>query len=368
MHRFLTAGRVDSVWEILRAYGYADDLSLKKEFLEPKIPITPSCTIELSDAGINFLTDLFRRVHDPGSDSLSPDKWDQLFSTAPQGLAPWTDQITSQTQTDPHTGDITLRGWLSLWSMTTLLNHTTTLQYMAYLGFEPSESGNNSEALKFVKLNNPHDRSTFMCYIFGSKGCGKTAILRGLINKEFTKELVGQIPPIGVVNEVDGQTNTRYLVIQEYGTDAEHLEDVNMEKADAIGLVYDVNNLHSFGYIAQIQKQLDIKFPDIPCIFIASKCDLVAVEQDTDVTPVAFCKSRGLDPPVKVSMAKSETNDIYNRIIRTILGGKKRSKSGRRRKRSKKKERTLSVGFLLIVGVITACALIAEKRLTQTFI
>jgi len=95
---------------------------------------------------------------------------------------------------------------------------------------------------------------------------------------------------------------------------------------------------------------------------------LVAVEQDTDVTPVAFCKSRGLDPPVKVSMAKSETNDIYNRIIRTILGGKKRSKSGRRRKRSKKKERTLSVGFLLIVGVITACALIAEKRLTQTFI
>lgn len=59
--------------------------------------------------------------------------------------------------------------------MTTLLDHRTTLKYLAYLGFE----GDTRTALKITKPKKVDrkkgkiQRNVFSCYVFGAPGSGK---------------------------------------------------------------------------------------------------------------------------------------------------------------------------------------------------
>lgn len=59
--------------------------------------------------------------------------------------------------------------------MTTLLDHKTTLKYLAYLGFE----GDTRTALKVTKPKRVDrkkgkiQRNVFSCYVFGAPGTGK---------------------------------------------------------------------------------------------------------------------------------------------------------------------------------------------------
>jgi Ras family protein T1 len=62
--------------------------------------------------------------------------------------------------------------------MTTLLDHRTTLKYLAYLGFE----GDTRTALKVTKPKKVDrkkgkiQRNVFSCYVFGAPGAGKVYI------------------------------------------------------------------------------------------------------------------------------------------------------------------------------------------------
>lgn len=63
-------------------------------------------------------------------------------------------------------------------SMTTLLDHRTTLKYLAYLGFE----GDTRTALKITKPKKVDrkkgkiQRNVFSCYVFGAPGSGKVML------------------------------------------------------------------------------------------------------------------------------------------------------------------------------------------------
>jgi Ras family protein T1 len=61
--------------------------------------------------------------------ALSQYELDDLFSTSPGN--PWLAQGFPDTTITDDMGRVTLQGWLAQWSMTTLLDHTTTLNYLA---------------------------------------------------------------------------------------------------------------------------------------------------------------------------------------------------------------------------------------------
>jgi Ras family protein T1 len=67
--QLIQQGRLETVWTVLRKFGYGEDLSLKKEFLLPHVEIGPDSSVELSSQGYQFFTELFR-VHDKVSWSL----------------------------------------------------------------------------------------------------------------------------------------------------------------------------------------------------------------------------------------------------------------------------------------------------------
>lgn len=57
---FIQRGRLETIWAVLRKFGYDDALTLREDFLRPDMDVSPGATTELSPKGYQFLTDLFQ--------------------------------------------------------------------------------------------------------------------------------------------------------------------------------------------------------------------------------------------------------------------------------------------------------------------
>lgn len=101
--------------------------------------------------------------------------------------------------------------------MTTLLEHKTTLSYLAYLGY-PGEP--RTDALLVTKPRRSErrkgrvTRNVFLAYVCGAAGSGKTSILRAFVGKPYRHEYVPTSKPISVVNSVEILAGEKYLVVR----------------------------------------------------------------------------------------------------------------------------------------------------------
>jgi Ras family protein T1 len=209
---FIQRGRLETTWTVLRTFGYGDDLTLREDFLFPSFEVPPECTVELSSDGYQFLTDLFQCFDKDNDGALNDAELDELFSTAP-GI-PWEGTGARESITN-EVGSITLQGFLAQWSMTTLLNHRTTLSYCAYLGFFDEDT---TKALKIVRRRKSgkkekQHRDVFLSYVFGAAGSGKTSIMKSFINHEFKADYIPTTAAYSVVNSIEIGGAEKYLVV-----------------------------------------------------------------------------------------------------------------------------------------------------------
>lgn len=75
-----------------------------------------------------------------------------------------------------------------LYSMTTLLNYKTTLEYLAYLGYRETpriSALQITKPRKAERRKGKSSRNTFLCYVCGAAGSGKTSLLRAFIGRKF---------------------------------------------------------------------------------------------------------------------------------------------------------------------------------------
>jgi len=100
--------------------------------------------------------------------------------------------------------------------MTTLLDHKTTLAYLAYLGY-PNEPRTNAlqvtRARKIDRRKGKVTRNVFLCYVCGAAGSGKTSLLRAFAGKPFNTLYEPTNKLISVVNSVDIDGSEKYLVV-----------------------------------------------------------------------------------------------------------------------------------------------------------
>lgn len=100
--------------------------------------------------------------------------------------------------------------------MTTLLEHKTTLAYLAYLGY-PDDSRTGALQVtrprKSDRRKGKVTRNVFLCYIIGAAGSGKTSLLRSFARKPFTGTYEPTSKMISVVNSVDIDGSEKYLVV-----------------------------------------------------------------------------------------------------------------------------------------------------------
>ncbi|GAA6063707.1 hypothetical protein JCM10212_004434 [Sporobolomyces blumeae] len=407
---FVQKGRLETTWKALRCFGYGEDLMLREEFLHPRFDIPSDCTAELSPKGYQFFTDIFETFDQDRDGALSPSELASLFETSPGN--PWEKDGFPETTVATPEGAVTLQGWLAQWSMTTLLNPTLTLSYLAYLGYPhstlslasnslptppiasssytsspfPSSSSSSSpfssllpttSALQITKPRRPSrrkgtvpvERNTFLAYVLGASGSGKTSLLRAFVGKGFN-EVDGERDPFGlagassgaaagvharyagpgatkaaagfasgnsdlmsgpggaggrgkgksVVNCVEEGGGERYLVLQEFGStyESEVLRNKKkLELADVLVFVYDSSDTNSFSYISNLRQQY--KLDDIPSLFVATKSDLDLAQQRHEVQPDTYCRKLSVRVPVAVSVRRGELADLFHTIVRIAI-------------------------------------------------
>ncbi|PVU91139.1 hypothetical protein BB559_004268 [Furculomyces boomerangus] len=105
-----------------------------------------NCSVELSAGGFEFITELFRRFDLDKDAALNNSELKNLFSVIPYEK-PWKEYNFPDCTVTNQSGNVTLQGWLAMWAMVTLLNHKTTLEYFAYLGYP----GNTLNGIKIAK-------------------------------------------------------------------------------------------------------------------------------------------------------------------------------------------------------------------------
>ncbi|CZT22940.1 probable Mitochondrial Rho GTPase 1 [Ramularia collo-cygni] len=306
---FAEKGRHETIWIILRRFQYAESLSLRDNFLHPKFDVPAHASAELSPAGYRFFVDLFI-LHDKDNDGgLNDSELATLFAPTPGMPTSWIDCDFPSCAVHNEAGYITLQGWLAQWSMTTFENPKTTLEYLAYLGFDADGKG-TTPALKVTKArkrrNKPGrvERNVFLCYVLGSAHSGKSALLNAFLNRPFTSSYHPTIKPQTAVNSVELEGGKQcYLILEELG-ELEPAILENQAKLDACDLLcytYDSSDPDSFAHIIDLRK----RYPNLnalPSVYAALKADGDRAVQRTEVQPDVYCEELKMPKPLHVSV------------------------------------------------------------------
>ena len=98
--------------------------------------------------------------------------------------------------------------------MTTLLEHKTTLAYLAYLGNpQPLSALQVTRPRKAERRKGRSTRNVFLSYVCGGAGSGKTSLLRAFVGRKFSDTYQPTKRMNSVVNSVDIEGSEKYLVV-----------------------------------------------------------------------------------------------------------------------------------------------------------
>ncbi|KAL2353489.1 mitochondrial Rho GTPase 1 [Cryomyces antarcticus] len=312
-------GRHETIWIILRKFHYTDSLSLRDTFLHPKFDVPQYSSAELSPAGYRFFVDLFL-LHDKDNDGgLNDAELTALFAPTPGLPSSWVDSAFPSCTVRNEAGHITLQGWLAQWSMTTFEEPKTTLEYLAYLGFESQERGGTTAALKVTKArkrrNRPGrvERNVFLCYVLGAGGSGKSSLLSAFLNRPFSTTYHPTIKPRTSVNSVELQGGKQcYLILEELG-ELEPAILENQAKLDACDILcytYDSSDPDSFAHIVELRK----KYPQLdalPAIYTALKADQDKTMQRSELQPDDYTNALNMAAPLHVSVTWASISELF---------------------------------------------------------
>ncbi|KAF8229696.1 mitochondrial Rho GTPase [Tricholoma matsutake] len=364
---FIQRGRLETTWTVLRKFGYAEDLRLTEAFLSPRFDVAPDCSVELSPLGYQFFTDIFETFDKDQDGALNTAELDEVFSTSPGN--PWATQKFPDTTLSDDAGAVTLQGWLAQWSMTTLLDHKTTLAYLAYLGY-PDELRTGAlqvtRGRKTDRRKGKVTRNVFLCYVCGAAGSGKTSLLRAFAGKPFSNTYEPTSKVISVVNSVDINGSEKYLVMQEFGSRYEAETLRNFKKtdiADVIVYVHDSSDTNSFSYISNLRQQYSLDH--IPTLFVATKSDLDLALQRHEVQPDVYCRRLGLHVPVAVSVKTGQTADVFHAICNIAMNPHSSIPGGADRAMTAAARLRLYVTLTALVGGCTAGLIMAYRTLLR---
>ncbi|KAH7119671.1 mitochondrial Rho GTPase 1 [Dendryphion nanum] len=316
---FAEKGRHETIWIILRKFHYTDSLSLQDTFLHPKFDIPQYSSAELSPAGYRFFVDLFVKFDKDADGGLNDRELAALFAPTPGVPSSWIDSAFPSCTVRNEAGYITLQGWLAQWSMTTFEEPKTTLEYLAYLGFESIEKGGTTAALKATKArkrrNRPGrvERNVLLCYVLGSSGSGKSALLSAFLQRPFSHTYHPTIKPRAAVNSVELRGGKQcYLILEELGElEPAILENqAKLNACDLLCYTYDSSEPESFAHIVDLRR----KYPHLdglPAVYTALKADQDKTMQRCEQQPDEYTSALNMSAPLHVSATWSSISELF---------------------------------------------------------
>ena len=313
-------GRHETIWIILRKHHYTDSLSLEDSFLHPKLDVPEYASAELSPAGYRFFVDLFLLFDKDNDGGLNDRELAALFAPTPGLPVSWAETSFPSSTVRNEAGHITLQGWLAQWSMTTFLEPKTTLEYLAYLGFEaPNARDPITSALKITKPRKRRrrpgrvERNVVLCYVVGAPGSGKSSLLDAFLNRPFDSLYHPTIKPRRVVNSVELQGGKQcYLILEELGeVESAILENpAKLDACDSICYAYDSSDPDSFNHIVELRKRFP-QLDELPAIYTALKADKDKTTQRSEQQPDAYTASLNMSAPLHVSVTWRSISELF---------------------------------------------------------
>ncbi|KAF2870174.1 EF hand associated-domain-containing protein [Massariosphaeria phaeospora] len=312
-------GRHESIWMILRKFHYTDSLSLREAFLRPKFDVPQFSSAELSPSGYRFFVDLFLKFDKDNDGGLNDKELANLFAPAPGVPPSWIDSAFPSCTVRNERGHITLQGWLAQWSMTTFEQPKTTLEYLAYLGFESGDRGGTASALKVTKArkrrNKPGrvERNVVKCYVLGSRGSGKSTLLSAFLQRPFSHTYHPTIKPQSAVNSVELKGGKQcYLILEELGElEPAILENqAKLDSCDLLCYTYDSSDPDSFAHIVELRKRYP-NLDKLPAVYTALKADQDKAMQRCDQQPDEYTSALNMAAPLHVSTTWSSISELF---------------------------------------------------------
>ncbi|XP_073245847.1 mitochondrial Rho GTPase 1-A-like isoform X2 [Porites lutea] len=293
---FIHKGRHETTWTVLRKFGYGDELKLRPEYLCPAIDIGTDQTVELSDAGYQFLIDLFHRHDKDEDEALKPEELQELFSIFP--TMPWGEDVVNSVETNAN-GWITLQGFLAQWTLTTFLDYTRMLAYLASFGYTHQENEPSLQTAITVTRSKAVDlqkkqtsRSVFQCYVFGAPGVGKTAFLQAFLGRTLEPGESDKNLSSYAINLLEVNRQEKYLVLREIEWEKSGLL-LHDRRCDVACFMYDSTDAASFNQVVQLREKLP---KTVPCLLIAGKSEGIRAQQDFEMQPDLYCTLNKLPP------------------------------------------------------------------------
>lgn len=320
-------GRHETIWGILRAFHYTNSLSLNDKFLFPKVEVPVNLSVELSPSGYRFFVDLFLKFDKDNDGGLSDEELANLFLPTPGIPRLWQELQFPASIVCNDKGYVSLQGWLAQWNLTTFLDHKTTLEYLAYLGFDEGTSVRAIRVTKSRKLRQKqgkvyrgavNDRNVFNCLVLGAPKSGKTSLLHLFIKGSYSEMYLPTIQPKVCVKDIELRGGKQcYLILQELG----ELEPAVLENqkrldlCDVICYTYDSLDPDLFQYLVDLRRRHKL-LDDIPSVFVALKADLDKQQQRTDVPPENYTRDIFLGSPLHISSAwTTSLNELFIQLV-----------------------------------------------------
>ena len=215
--------------------------------------------------------------------------------------------------------------------MTTFTSPKTTLEYLAYLGFQSSDRSNptTTAALKVTRPRKRRrrpgrvGRNVVLCHVLGAPGSGKSALLDAFLSRGFSTSYRPTIQPRTAVNTVELPGGKQcYLILDELGElEPAILENQSklLDQCDVVAYTYDSSDPTSFAYIPELRS----KYPyleQLPSVFIALKADLDRTTQRAEYQPHEYTALWGMPgSPLHVSVTWSSIQEVFVHIAEAAM-------------------------------------------------
>eukprot|EP00041_Stephanoeca_diplocostata_P036537 m.1339330 g.1339330 ORF g.1339330 m.1339330 type:complete len:648 (-) comp24885_c1_seq13:594-2537(-) len=128
---FIERGRPETTWAVLRRFGYDDHLHLDKNYACPQLSqLFADCSTELSDDGVQFLSQLFDAFDKSESGALKPAKILELLNN--DTSFPFEQELCVA---DANNNDVAKNTYLNSWRLGALDHPDDVMRSLAHLGY-----------------------------------------------------------------------------------------------------------------------------------------------------------------------------------------------------------------------------------------
>lgn len=326
-------GRHETIWGILRTFHYTDSLSLSDRFIFPKFDVNTNSSVELSPTGYRFLVDLFLKFDKDNDGGLNEEELNNLFIPTPGIPRLWQESQFPSSIVCNEEGYVSLQGWLAQWNLTTFLDHKTTLEYLAYLGFDEDSSVKALKVTKPRKLRQKqgklyrqavNDRNVFNCFLLGAPKSGKTSLLELFLRGTYSDVYSPTIKPRICAKDIELRGGKQcYLILEELGElEPAILENKKkLDQCDVICYTYDSSDPESFQYLVELREKYSSLLDDIPSVFVALKADLDKQQQRSDVQPENYTRDLFLNSPLHICSAwTTSLHELFIQLVDAAKG------------------------------------------------